>query len=303
MRKILLLVALAALVFAAPASTTATKTVTVAITKAAFVPSALTIEVADTVTFTNSDTVNHQVISQDAPFSSPILKPGETFSFTFGKAGKFNYQDALVKNRKGTVTVSATPTPPPPAAGVSLAVAPGAVVYGGTVTISGTISTQKAGEKVDITAQACGGSASHLATVTTTTGGAFTYQAQPTANTSYSAKFKNATSSQAGVQVRPIVRLAKIARRKFSVRVTAGASLVGKYVTFQRYNALASKWTTVRSVALRTAAASTTPLAGTTVTSAIFTVKIKSRVRIRAVLPATQTGGCFLAASSNVARS
>ncbi len=303
MRKILLLVALAALVAAAPASTTATKTVTVAITKAAFVPNAVTVQVGDTVTFTNSDTVNHQVISQAAPFSSPILKPGETFSFTFQRAGKFNYEDALVKNLKGSVTVSAAPTPPPPAAGVSLAVSPGSVVYGGTVTISGTISNQKAGEKVDITAQACGGSASHLASVTTTTGGAFTYQAQPTANTSYTAKFKNATSSQAGVQVRPVVRLARIALRKFSVRVTAGASLVGKYVAFQRYNALTSRWATVRSVALQTAAASATPLAGTTVSSAIFRVKIKSRVRVRAVLPATQTGGCYLAASSNVARS
>src|SRR5437764_910615 len=93
----LLLIPLAAAVLAlganASASTAATKYVS--ITRTAFVPASVSVYAGDSVTWTNSDTINHQVVSQSAGFASSILKPNQTFSFTFGKVGKFSYRDAL----------------------------------------------------------------------------------------------------------------------------------------------------------------------------------------------------------------
>jgi plastocyanin len=76
-RTLLILVALVAL-GAAPAASAAT--VTVAINRTGFTPNPARIETGDTITWTNSDTRNRQVISRSAGFASPILQPGETFS-------------------------------------------------------------------------------------------------------------------------------------------------------------------------------------------------------------------------------
>ena len=57
--------------------------------------------------------------------------------------------------------------------------------------MAGVLSTAAAGQKVDILAQPCGDNAAKaVATVTTTTGGNFTYQAQPTLGTQYQARYK-----------------------------------------------------------------------------------------------------------------
>src|SRR6266581_8126518 len=107
MRKVILATAAACLVLLVPAA--AAKTVNVDISKVGFVPSATTIQVGDTVTWTNKDTANHQVVCQKCPFTSPVLKPGDTYSNTFTTVGKFTTVDPLNKNKKGTVTVQAAP--------------------------------------------------------------------------------------------------------------------------------------------------------------------------------------------------
>ncbi len=77
MRKHLILLVLAALALSLTPATAATtsKTFAVSITKQAFVPKAVTIEVNDSVKWTNKDTVNHQVACQKCPFTSPVLRP------------------------------------------------------------------------------------------------------------------------------------------------------------------------------------------------------------------------------------
>src|SRR3954453_16646458 len=113
MRRLLLIpLAAAVLALGANASTAATHaTKYVSITRTAFVPAAVSVSAGDSVTWTNSDTVNHQVLSQSAGFASPILKPNETFTFTFNKVGKFSYKAALsTKTGTGSVKVVARPT-------------------------------------------------------------------------------------------------------------------------------------------------------------------------------------------------
>ncbi len=295
MRKTLVFfAALFALAVAVP--TAGAANVNVAITKTGFVPTSLTIMQNDSVTWTNSDTQNHQVASQDAPFASPILKPTETFSYTFTKVGKFTITDPLVKQNKMTITVTA------PAGGggggaVSLSVAPTLVTYGGKVTLTGTLANAKPGDQVTIEAKQCDASAyTKLATVTTTTGGAYTYATQPLKNTSYQVRFKNSTSTAVSVRVRPRITLGKIAPHRFTVRVRAAQSFAGKYVLVQRYNVALRRWVSLRSAVLRAGTGSVAP---TVVSSVTFTSNVKARTKIRVVMSQTAVGSCYAPGTSN----
>jgi hypothetical protein len=250
------------------------------------------------VTWTNNDTVNHQVVSQAAGLASPILKPNENFSFTFAKAGRFTIIDALdSKFPKGTVVVTAP-------AGVSLSAAPQAVTYGGATALGGKLASGEAGVKVAISSQPCGErTAKQRTTVSTDSTGAFSMSDRPAKETAFVASAKGASSSAVSVQVRPKLSLARLARRLFRVRLTAADSFVGRAVVFQRFSALRERWVTIRNVVLRTATPSSLPLPGTMVSSATFRVKIKSRLRVRAVLPPAQAGACYLAARTSTIRS
>jgi hypothetical protein len=173
------------------------------------------------------------------------------------------------------------------------------VAYGGTTTLSGVLSTLKSGQHVDIVGQECSqGGFKKVVTVTTTTGGAFTYAAKPTKNTNYQAKQKTVVSPTVAVQVSPLLTLKKLARNKFSVSVTAAESFVGKYVVFQRLRL--RKWVSLKHVVLATVTHGTKP---TEISSATFKIKLPTSLRIRAVLPAAQATTCYRPAKSNIARS
>jgi plastocyanin len=285
---IALLASLAALAVAAPAGTA---THTVSITKVGFAPNNLSVAAGDAVTWTNLDTATHQVVSQDAGFSSPILQPSQTYTFTFTKAGRFTVVDSQSKNEKMTVTVTAA------AESVSLNGAPRVLTYGGKSALSGTLSSQASGEQLTIEQQQCGASAfSKLTTVTTTTGGAFTYAAQPLKNTAYQVRYKNATSSQLTVRVRPRITLGKIAPRRFTVRVRAADSFAGKSVAVQRFNAATRRWVLARYTVLR---AGTGAVAPTVASSVTFTLKVPARTKLRVAMGSATAGSCYAASVSN----
>ena len=168
MRKLMLLAG-AIVLLIAPASAPA-KTVTMDISKAGFVPATVTIQAGDTVSWTNKDTANHQVVCATCPFTSAVLAPNATATFTFTKVGKFGLVDPLNKNKKATVTVAAAP------ATLTAAAAPRTVNYGGSTTVSGTLSTGQANQKVVIVAQQCGENAAKaVGNVMTGAGGAYTF--------------------------------------------------------------------------------------------------------------------------------
>src|SRR4051812_49579648 len=83
-RAILLAVSMLALVLVAPASSA---TATVSIKRTGFVPASVTINQDDSVTWTNNDTIDHQVVANGGSFASPILKPGKSFTRTFRSGG------------------------------------------------------------------------------------------------------------------------------------------------------------------------------------------------------------------------
>src|SRR5882762_10611442 len=101
-----LLVLLGVVVSLAGASSAGAATTTVQITKSGFTPRILTINVGDTVTWTNKDTVTHQVIADSGAFTSPVLKAGDSWSFTFQKADGYPYRDKLHEALRGAVNVN-----------------------------------------------------------------------------------------------------------------------------------------------------------------------------------------------------
>src|SRR5436190_1816687 len=84
--------ALAALALgvAAPASSAIPPT-TVKIDNFTFGPAAVTVPVGATVTWVNGDDIPHTVVATDKSFKSKVLDTDETFSFTFTRAGTYEY--------------------------------------------------------------------------------------------------------------------------------------------------------------------------------------------------------------------
>jgi plastocyanin len=299
LKKLILLAGAVALLLAAPAPA---KTVTVDISSVGFVPAAVTVQIGDSITWTNKDVSNHQVVCTTCPFTSLVLTPGQTFTFTFAKAGKFTTVDPLNKNKRGTVTVTAAPVT------LTLVASPRALNYGSTTTLSGALSTGLANQKVDILSQPCGDNATKvIGSVTTTTSGNFTYPTQTALNTSYQVRYKPAATTYSSplvpVSVRPIVVLKRNAAHRFTTQVVAAQSFVGKAVVFQRWVAAKHRWTSVKTVFLGSRHAASAPLAGSTVSSVTFGSRLKSRLSVRAVLPSGQAGPCYVSAKSPTIRS
>jgi len=302
MRKLMLISF--ALVSLAIAGAAGAKTVTVTITKNGYVPKAVTIAAGDTVQFTNADTVAHQIVFKPTTgvtcVPSPlVLQPTQSGTCTFQAAGKFAYSDPNVKGNtfRGTVTVGGAP-PPPAADTLTLAGKPQLLVYGGRVTLTGTLSNQKVGENVDVLAKPCGQTATtKVTTVQTTTGGAFAAVVRPLKNTVYTVKVKSTTSPSVAAKVRPRLRLRKLAPHRYSLRVFAAASFAGKYGTFQRYNGTLGRWVRVKRVLLR---ANSTGVAPTVISSVTFRSSIRPRLKVRVVLPQLQVGSCYRPGRSNV---
>src|SRR5215210_6983521 len=240
----LLAVRLVTLLLAA-ASSAGAATRTVRIEKDGFKPTTITVALDDTVLWRNRDTVRHQVVSDSGAFASPILRAGQSWSFTFSAVGRFAYHDGLEPAEHGVVVVRA------PAAAVSLSASAPMVVYGTDVKLAGGVSNRRAGEQVQILAQPNGSAVPLVvANVATTTGGAFEYVHRPSVLTTYTAHWRTATSPAAAVQVRPSILFRRTtSRKRFVVRVTAARSFAGHWVYLQRRNRF-YQWVSVRKLKL-----------------------------------------------------
>jgi len=240
-RFIPIAVAGVALVLAAPASTA---TSTVQIKSTGFVPAAVTVNQNDSVTWTNTDTKDHQVVANGGSFASAILKPGKTYTHAFRAGGTFRYHDGLHPTLKGTITVRGAPPQ------VTLATSVPVVKFGTQVTLSGTVSNKRTGETVTLTALPFGQTTKQvIATLQTTANGAFSFNVTPQVNTTYQAQWKGSESSVA-VQVQPVIKLPFVSHSGwFHFYVTAGESFAGRSVYLQRFTLLHT-WINVRKLQL-----------------------------------------------------
>ncbi|HXQ98445.1 MAG TPA: cupredoxin family copper-binding protein [Candidatus Limnocylindrales bacterium] len=81
------------------------QTAQVKIDNFSFAPPTLTIAVGTTVTWTNQDDIPHNVVSTDKSFKSRVMDTDEKFSFTFSKAGSYDYFCSIHPKMTGKVVV------------------------------------------------------------------------------------------------------------------------------------------------------------------------------------------------------
>jgi plastocyanin len=230
-----------ALLLAAPASSASSA---VQIKSTGFAPATVTINQGDSVTWTNTDNKDHQVVANGGSFASPILKPNQKYTRTFQNGGTFRYHDALYPALRGTVTVrGASPV-------VTLATSAPVVKFGGQVTLAGTVNNKRAGETVVIAALPFGQTTKQVAaTLQTSSNGAFSFTVSPQVNTTYQAQWKGAESSVI-VQVQPTIKLLFVSGPDhFHFYVTAGQSFAGRFAYLQRFTLLKT-WVNVRKLQL-----------------------------------------------------
>jgi plastocyanin len=277
-------------------------TVPVSIAKTGYVPKAVTATTADTIQFKNDDTVAHQVAFKPAtgvtcspsPFS---LAAGQSGTCTITTAGSYTFSDPSVTGTTfaGTLTVTAPPVPDT----LTLFNDPQEVVFSSKVHLTGELSSKKAGVDVVVMAKPCGRTtATKAATVQTTAGGEFVTDLRTARNTLYTVQVGTTTSPEVSVKVEPRLRLGRVAKHRYSLRVFAAQSFAGRWATFQRLKG--KRWVFVKRVRLHK---NNTNILPTVISSVPFRWNSKTRPRVRAILPHGQAGSCYLAGVSNDIRS
>ena len=237
------LAAVAALAFVSPAAATTFK---VNIYGSGFSPKSVTVAAGDTVTWTNKDNADHQIVADKGSFVSAILKSNklESYSFTFQVAGTYAYHDGLYPKHTGTITAKGAP------ATLTLAASNSIVTYGDQATISGVVSNHQAGESVTLFYRPYPQvSFLERTTVLTATGGTWTFIAQPQILTTYEATWKGAFSQAATIEVAPKISFTKTAAGYLVVRVSGGRSFYRRGIQFQRLSRY-GQWTTIKLVLL-----------------------------------------------------
>ena len=80
------------------------KAASIEIKNFAFNPPELTMDKGTTVTWTNHDSVTHDITINNGLFDHD-LNPGESFSFMFNESGAYDYHCDIHTSMKGTIIV------------------------------------------------------------------------------------------------------------------------------------------------------------------------------------------------------
>ena len=252
------------------------------ITSTGLNPKDVSIQAGDSVSWTNSDTVRHRVVFNNAACQL-VLDPSQSSSCTFPSAGTFNYTDPN-GGFDGTVTVAANTR------AVTLAASRNVGIFGDAMALSGSVSGKAAGEHVTVTAKPAVG-ASFSYDVVTTANGNWTLQVQPRANTTYTATWENATSKPLTVNLRPRLTFQKVGRHQYLVVVLAARSMAGKQLEIARR--IGGRYVVFRHVTISS-------IARTSTTSvAYFVTFVPPGTHLRTFLPQSKVGSGYLDGHSN----
>ena len=270
---------------------------TVWVRRAGFQPTPISIQAGEQVTWTNRGPANHQIVADDGSFTSPVLTRGRSFSHTFERAGTLAYHDGLQPARKGTVVA----TQKPAAESVTLTRSVRVITYGGSVLLSGTVANGSAGAEVTITATAQAGRPSRsVLTTTTSADGTFRLRVRPLVQTVYVAATATSSSDPLAINVRPRVRLGLIGRTHGVLRASAARSFMHKRWLLQALLPRRHVWVSVKRVRLT---GSTPTISPTIVTTASFRLHVRHGLRLRVLVPGSQTVPGYVSGISNIARS
>jgi hypothetical protein len=253
-------------------------TKTVSIYGSGFSPYSVTITEGDTVTWVNRDNADHQVLDSKGGFVSAILRPKQTFSFTFKAPGTYSYKDELHPRHTGKIVVKGLPPT------LTLTVSAPILTYGTQATLTGVISSHAAGQQVTIYYRPYPQpNLIQRATLLTGPGGTFSFIVAPQILTTYEASWKGVFAAPTTVQVQPKLTLGR--NNGWIIHVAGGRTFAGRAVQFQRLNLLTGQWVTLQKVILnsRSSARIAYPLP-------------KGTSRLRLTMSVNQAGAGFLGA-------
>ena len=239
-RALLLLIAVFAVAgVASVASAQKSATKAVSITATGFTPDDVRIQPGDTVTWKNTDTKQHRIVSDTGLFESPTLAPNQTYSRRFDVESSYSYHDGTNTSSTGTVNVLAR--------NVSIGLTRLRVVYRNPVRIFGSIPNDATGEVVTLHFAPYRQAAFTKNVVTDQGTYSFTYH--PTISSEVYATWDGTTSqAQPKIGVRPLVvfRTLNAAQNRYLVRVRAARSYGRNLVRIQRQNNRGVWQTTLR---------------------------------------------------------
>jgi plastocyanin len=197
-----------------------------------FVPGNLTVLAGDTVTWTNSDGVDHDVASLTGAFDSGHITPGGRFSYTFPVSGHFAYRCTIHAFMAGAVDVYA----------FQLLGPSGPIAAGSPVTLrglapAGTPSVRIEARRPDLTWLA-------VASVVPGPDGAFKVRVTPAAPTTYRAVVAAGPSLPLPLRVGAALET-KVKRVKgggYAIRATAKPAQAGAPAALQLYSRERFRW-------------------------------------------------------------
>jgi plastocyanin len=205
-----------------------------------FTPNTVTLPSDDSVTWTNKDTVARQVVADAGSFRSPLLKPGESYTYNFPVAGTYSYRGGVKTDQRGSINVRRVES-----RAVTIGVSRRVVTHGQTVELAGSISSGEGGKQVRILMTPYRGIQT-AQTVITEADGTWTLRVKPTIRTEYFVEFGSLVSRSAPiVYVRPNLKLRiRNARIGQFVASAAPAGVFGrKLVHLQRR--IGNRWRTI----------------------------------------------------------
>jgi hypothetical protein len=182
---------------------------------------------------------------------------------------------------------------------VTISARPTLLRWGEPVALSGAISAPRAGERVMIEARECGTNHWRLQEIATTTaGGQWFHETTVGINGVLRARWGDATSRPVSFTVRPGVVLNMLGSPRTRVSVTSLRSFWGRQVVLQRYAPQSQRWIDVSRVRITESAGA----GGYVWNQAYFRAQMTRGTLYRAVMSSEQTGPCYLAGFSNMAR-
>jgi hypothetical protein len=182
-------------------------------------------------------------------------------------------------------------------AGPTLTTSAGAIDFGSSVVLRGTVPGASAGQEVQILSQACGFTdAVPVGTTKVKAGGIYSFTVQPLLNSILHVQVGDAQSPSRTLTVRPLVQLRKLTARTFHVDVSVGngAFFTGT-VILQRYDLHRKSWKPAGSASL---AANSDPAALTAVSSATLRAAVARGTKVRAAVSQATVGSCYRPAVS-----
>ncbi len=90
-----------------PSAAPAMGAATITIGNFTFGPEVATVPVGATVTWVNGDDIPHNIVAVEKSFKSKVLDTDDRFSFTFSKAGTYEYFCSIHPHMTGKVVVKA----------------------------------------------------------------------------------------------------------------------------------------------------------------------------------------------------